>query len=159
MSGDYSLRQYFYIHGLRNLKVIPKLDLLANSENKKCTKFCALHSYQENETFMGNAMHLIWPDDRVLLIHPPIPLILQALRRFEREGKEAILIVPDWKGQIWTPLLKKLSVQKLVLGDAEVVLEKGPDMKKKELALTPGNIVMYLLRNHVQRTQTLCCAS
>jgi hypothetical protein len=159
MSGDYSLRQYFYLHGLRNLKVIPKLDLFANSENKKCTRFCALHSYLGNEAFMGNAMHLIWPDDKVLLIHPPIPLILQALRKFEREGKEAVLIVPDWKGQIWTPLLKKLSVQKLVLGDAEVVLEKGPDMKKKELALPPGNIAMYLLRNHALRTQNLCCAS
>jgi hypothetical protein len=108
---------------------------------------------------MGNAMHLIWPDDRVLLIHPPIPLILQALRKFEREGKEAVLIVPDWKGQIWTPLLKKLSVQKLILGDAEVVLKKGPDMKKKELALPPGNIAMYHLKNLVRKTQTLCCAS
>jgi hypothetical protein len=89
----------------------------------------------------------------------PIPLILKALRKFEREGKEAVLVVPDWKGQIWTPLLKKLSVQKLVLGDAEVVLEKGPDMKKKELALPLDNIAMYLLKNYVQRTRNLCCAS
>jgi hypothetical protein len=94
-----------------------------------------------------------------LLIHPPIPLILQALRKFEREGKEAVLIVLDWKGQIWTPLLRKLSVQKLTLGDAEVVLEKGPDMKKKDLALPPGNIAMYLLKNYVQKTRNLCCAS
>jgi hypothetical protein len=94
----------------------------------------------------------------VLLIHLPIPLILKALSKFEGEGREAVLIVPDWKGQIWTPLLKKLSVQKLVLGDAEVVLEKGPDMKKKELALPPGNIAMYLLKNCVRRTQNLCYA-
>jgi hypothetical protein len=26
-----------------------------------------------------------------------------------------------------------------------VVLEKGPDMKKKELALPPGNFAMYLV--------------
>jgi hypothetical protein len=159
MSGDYSLRQYFYIHGLRNLKVIPKLDLFANGENRKCTRFCALHPFQkEGAEYMGNAMHLIRLDDRVLLIHPPIPLILQALRKFEREGREAILIVPDWKGQIWTPLQTRLLVQKLVLGEAEVVLEKGPDMKKKELALPPGNIAMYLLKNYVQKTQSLCCA-
>jgi hypothetical protein len=138
MSGDYSLRQYFYLHGLRNLKVIPKLDLFANGENMKCTRFCALHPSQKNGTeFMGNAMHLIWTNNLVLLIHPPIPLILKPLKKFEREGREAVLIVPDWKGQIWTPLLKKLSFQKLVLGDAEVVLKKGPHMKKKELALPP----------------------
>jgi hypothetical protein len=160
MSGDYSLRQYFYLLSQKDLKVISKLDLFANSENKKCSTFCALRSYQKNEgEFLGNAMHLTWPCDRVLLIHPPIPLILQALRKFEREGKEAVLVVPDWKGQIWTPLLRKLSIQKSVLGDAEVVLEKGPHMKKKELALPPGNIAMYLLKNYVQRTQTLCCAS
>jgi hypothetical protein len=75
---------------------------------------------------MGNAMHLIWPSDRVLLIHHPIPLILKALRKFEREGKVAVVVVPDWKGQIWTPLLKRMSVQKLVLGDAEDILEKAP---------------------------------
>jgi hypothetical protein len=160
MSGDYSLKQYFYLHGLRNLKVIPKLDLFANGENMKCMRFCALRPSQRIGTeFMGNAMHLIWTNDMVLLIYPPISLILKALRKFEREGKEAVLIVLDLKGQIWTPLLKKLSVQKLVLGDTEVVLEEGPDMKKKELALPPGNIAMYLLKNYVQRTQSLCCAS
>jgi hypothetical protein len=75
----------------------------------KCTKFCALRPHQKNGTeYKGNATHLIWMDDRILLIHPPIPLILQALRKFEREGREAVLIVPYWKGQIWTPLLKRM---------------------------------------------------
>jgi ribonuclease HI len=60
MSGDYSLRQYFYLHGLRNLKVIPKLDLFANGENRKCTRFCALHPVRKIGTeIMGNAMSLI----------------------------------------------------------------------------------------------------
>jgi hypothetical protein len=47
-----------------------------------------------------NAFNLA--EHKVLLIHPPIPLILKALRKFKREGKEAVLVVPDWKGQIWT---------------------------------------------------------
>jgi hypothetical protein len=127
MSGDYSLKQYSYLYGLKTLKVIPKLDLFTNEENMKCTKFCALRTKPKVGTeFMGNAMHLIW---KVLLIHPPIPLILKTLRKLEKEGSTAVVVVPDWKGQIWTPLLKRLAVQKLVLGDAEVVLEKGPDMK------------------------------
>jgi hypothetical protein len=126
MSGDYSLKQYFYLYALKNLKVIPKLDLLANEENMKCTRFCTFCPKQKVGTeFIGNAMHLIWPSDRVLLIHPPIPLILKALRKFEREERVAVVVVPDWKGQICTPLLKRLAVQKLVLGDAEDVLEKS----------------------------------
>jgi hypothetical protein len=160
MSGDYSLKQYFYLQGLRNLKVISKLDLFANKENMKCTKFCSLHQKRKIGTeFMGNAMHLIWPSDRVLLIHLPIPLILKALRKFEKEGNTAVVIVLDWKGQIWTPLLKRMSVQKLVLGDSKIFLEKGPDMKKKELSLPPGYIAMYLLKNPARKIQNLCCAS
>jgi hypothetical protein len=160
MSGDYSLKQYFYLHGLRNLKVIPKLDFFTYEENMKCTKFCTLHQLQKVGTeFMGNAMHLICPSNRVLLIHPPIPLILKVLRKFEREGRVAVVVVPDWKCQIWTPLLKRLAVQKLVLGDTEVVLEKGPDMKKKELSLPPGNIAMYLLKNPARKTHNLCCVT
>jgi hypothetical protein len=62
---------------------------------------------ESRNPIMGNAMHLIWPNDRVLLIHPPIPLILRALRKFEKEGCTAVVVVPDWKGQIWTPLLKE----------------------------------------------------
>jgi hypothetical protein len=64
MSGDYSLKQYFYLHGLRTLKVIPKLDLFTNGENMKCTKFYALFPYGKVGTeFMGNVMHLIWPNN------------------------------------------------------------------------------------------------
>jgi hypothetical protein len=70
MSGDYSLKQYFYLHGLRNLKVVPKFDLFTNRENMKCTRFCALCPKRKVGTeFMGNAMYLIWPSDRELLIH------------------------------------------------------------------------------------------
>jgi hypothetical protein len=82
-------------------------------------------------------------------------IIEKIQKRRERSSSDS----PRLEGSNMDPLLKKLSVQKLVLGDAEVVLEKGPDMKKKELALPLGNIAMYLLKNYVRRTQNLCCAS
>jgi hypothetical protein len=96
---------------------------------------------------MGNAMHLFWQKNSLLLLHPPIPLILRSLQKFEREGKVAVLVVPDWKGQIWTPIVKRLIVNKVVLGNAEDTLVKGTLMKRKDLSLPPGNMAMYFLKN------------
>jgi hypothetical protein len=55
------------------------------------------------------------------------------------------MIAPDWKGQIWTPILKRLSVKKVVLGNAEDILEKGSLMRKKDLCLPPGNMAVHIL--------------
>jgi hypothetical protein len=114
---------------------------------------------------MGNPMYLFWPKNSLLLLHPPIPLILRSLQKFEREGKVAVLVVPDWKGQIWTPIVKSLCVNKVVLGNAEDTLVKGTLMKKKDLSLPTGNLAMYLLKNRSlisqdkrSMTQTACAS-
>jgi hypothetical protein len=42
---------------------------------------------------------------------------------------------------------KTLEREKVVLGNAEDILEKGSLMKKKNLCLLPKNMAMYLLKN------------
>jgi hypothetical protein len=91
-----------------------------------------------------NALYVSWIGMNPL-IHPPIPLIYRALQKFSREGKMGVLITPDWKGQIWSPLLRKMSIRKIVLGPSRNVLRKGPLMKKRNLCLPPGNIAIHLL--------------
>jgi hypothetical protein len=85
---------------------------------------------------MEDAMHLLWQKNNVLLLHPPIPLILRSHQKFEREGSVGVMIAPDWKGQIWTLILRRLSVKKVVLGNEEDILKKGSLMKKKGLVFT-----------------------
>jgi hypothetical protein len=80
-------------------------------------------------------------------MHLPISLILKVLQKLEREGGTGILVVPDWKGQVWSPIVRPLSVQKIVLGDAEQLFEKEAQIKKKELYLLLREIDTYLLKN------------
>jgi hypothetical protein len=44
-------------------------------------------------------------------------------------------------------------VKKVVLGNAEYILEKGSLMKKKDLCLPPRNMAMYLLKNRRSMTR------
>jgi hypothetical protein len=47
---------------------------------------------------ISDALRLNWTGKKIYL-HPPPPLVLKTLSKAEREGTEAILIVPTWKGQ------------------------------------------------------------
>jgi hypothetical protein len=112
LSGDYFLKEQALRAGLETLKLCPQLDLFATKQNRWCTHYCSLKRDVSTPSYMGNAMHLFWPKNNVLLLNPPIPLLLRSLQKFEREGKVAVLIAPDWNCQIWTPILKRLSVKK-----------------------------------------------
>jgi hypothetical protein len=54
------------------------------------------------------------------------------------------------------PDIKTLKREKVVLKNAEDILEKGSLMKKNDLCLPPGNVDMYLLKNRRLMTQTAC---
>jgi hypothetical protein len=57
------------------------------------------------------------------------------------------LIAPFWKGQVWTDLLKKLTISTIPLGRSKNMLIEGKFMVKREFQLPPGNLNAYLLRN------------
>jgi hypothetical protein len=82
-----------------------------------------------------------------VLLHPPIPLLLKVLKKFQEEGKIVTLIAPSWKGQVWTDLLKKLTISTIPLGKSENFLIKGKAIVKRDLQLPPENLNAYLLRN------------
>jgi hypothetical protein len=55
-------------------------------------------------------------DDPSFPLHPPIPLIQKTLQKFQQECSLGIIILPDWKGRIWSPLLQHLTMRKIILG-------------------------------------------
>ncbi|KAA6360466.1 MAG: hypothetical protein EZS28_044006 [Streblomastix strix] len=75
------------------------------------------------------------------LLHRLIKMILRTLTKLDRERATALVIMLDWKGQIWNDLQHKLSVSSVVLGKAEEILKVGEMMKKNELKLLPGNLI------------------
>jgi hypothetical protein len=103
---------------------------------------------RKNPNNIGNALRLDWSRIKgPILLHPPIPLILKVLQRFREEGKIAILIVSSWKGQVWSSLLKSLTISTIPLGKSKNVLRKEKAMKRRDLQLAPGSLNAHLLRN------------
>jgi hypothetical protein len=52
-------------------------------------------------------------------LHPPIPLLLKALKKFQEERKIAILIVPSW------PSMDRLIILTIPVEKSENVLING----------------------------------
>jgi hypothetical protein len=157
-AGDYRLKKAYLKPALRELQIKPDIDLFASKRNAQLNIFGSVSRpgrqvvpgprggpeiIQEN---IGNALLSDW---RAMtpLIHPPIPLVTRSLQKFIRDGtKKGILVVPDWKGQSWSHLLKSLSVKKIILGSSTEVLQKGRLMRGRNRALPPGNIALHLLK-------------
>ncbi|KAA6362930.1 MAG: hypothetical protein EZS28_041543, partial [Streblomastix strix] len=49
--------------------------------------------------------------------------------------------MPNWRGQIWNDLQRRLTVSSVVLGRAEDILIAGAVMKENQLKLQPGNLI------------------
>jgi hypothetical protein len=161
-SGDYSLKKGILEKICPVIGIYPDVDLFASKRNHLLQTYCSLRYQPAHKVNpppglirtrkkgdagnpLGNAFHLNWKG-LTPLIHPPIPLIYRALEKFSNEGDMSILIAPDWPGQTWNSLLHKLHVKKIVLGDSEEVLEKGPGMKRRNMKLPPGKIALFLLK-------------
>jgi hypothetical protein len=143
LSGDYQIKKPVILEVLKKLQFRPNVDLFARKSNAILRNFCSLKLAKEKEkervarmrngkpemSRLGNAFQIKWSKMNPI-IHPPIPLIMKSLRKFEEEVKLAALIVPDWKGQPWSSLLRKLSIAKVKLGPSEKVLIKGNLMMK-----------------------------
>jgi hypothetical protein len=63
------------------------------------------------------------------------------------EGSKVILIVPKWKGQVWSTLVEEFTMSRITLGDAENILIPGKNMGRRNMFLPPGKLKTRLLMN------------
>ncbi|KAA6377251.1 MAG: hypothetical protein EZS28_027219, partial [Streblomastix strix] len=68
-------------------------------------------------------------------------MILRTLSKIWRDQATALVIMPNWRGQIWNDLQRRLTVSSVVLGKAEDILIAGAVMKENQLKLPPGNLM------------------
>jgi hypothetical protein len=154
-SGDYSLKEGVLMKAEATLGETAEVDLFANARNKQKEKYCTVE--KDRNAVGRNAMNMSWTDGTVLL-HPPIPMITRVLVKVQTDHARAILIVPAWRGQIWSPLLRTLTVKgPVVLGKCEELLEMGPGMKAKRAALPPGLLAASVLLGCEKTTRVRHC--
>jgi hypothetical protein len=82
-----------------------------------------------------------------ILIHLPIPFILKSIQKFANESSKAIMIVPKWKGQIWSALVEKFTMSRMAIKNAKNMLIARKNMGKKNMFLLPGQLKAPLLLN------------
>jgi hypothetical protein len=60
-----------------------------------------------------------------------ILLILKSIQKFGNEGSKAIMIVPKWKGQMWSMLMESFTIFRMKIRNPEDILKHG---KKKHVS-------------------------
>ncbi|KAH7831031.1 uncharacterized protein MONOS_6875 [Monocercomonoides exilis] len=122
---------------MTNLKFT--LDAFATRYNQKVKRWCGPGS-PINEDGLQHP----WRGETVLA-HPPIPLIVPVLMEAIKEKARVLLLMPDWKGQIWEPILNRMRTFKWTWRNHAVLLKPGIWMIRTEANLPPGKMRVVLL--------------
>jgi hypothetical protein len=125
-----------------NLQVSPSIDLFATYANAQLPQI--VPTFCKDQTIVRDALLIPWGEG-IPYLHPPIPLVARCLRKVLHENVPAVLVLPDWKGQSWSVLLKRMTNRFVFLGKSEDVLLAGSQMTQKGDKLSPGNMVAHLL--------------
>ena len=82
-----------------------EVDVFASETSTHCP---LLYSLMEGTSPLGqDALAHAWPA-LLLYAFPPIPLIRVTLERVQQNGHRLLLVVPNWPGRQWFPVLLKL---------------------------------------------------
>jgi hypothetical protein len=97
---------------------------------------------------IGSALKLNWMKIyQLVFFHSLIPLILKVIQKFLKEGKKTILVIPNWKAQILSPLLQDITISKINLGKEDNIPVPGKNMMRRDMHLPPGKLEPRLLMN------------
>ncbi|KAA6368906.1 MAG: hypothetical protein EZS28_035568 [Streblomastix strix] len=89
----------------------------------------------KNEQTIAKVLQLVFRQRSI-----QINQILKALAKVERDKAQAIIIVLDLKGQVWSSLLSEMRVDEVDLGLAEECLERNQVMADLNLQVPPGRM-------------------
>ena len=87
-----------------NFHVSPTLDIFASKETKKLQRYMSW--FPDPDAVARDA--LLHPWDPVSYAFPPVPLILKALQKLEREKIRVVMILPKWPSALWWPHVQSL---------------------------------------------------
>jgi ribonuclease HI len=142
LSGDYQLDRNVFLSGLRSLKVSPTIDCFSTVLNHLLPVYITVIPCSTAAAV--DAFSVSWGKEMPYL-HPPIILIMKCLRKVVLDKIQAVIVTPDWPGQPWWPLLIQITVRKIVLGESSQILLPGLALKRMNLKLPPGRMIMSVI--------------
>jgi hypothetical protein len=149
-AGDYSLKDNIFKQMINTLEAQITCDLFANRKNRKHPLYCSL-SLRDNRSLARDAFLIPWKSLGLPLIHPPIPLLLRALRKIKQEKIRAVVVTPHWLGQPWTNSLRTMIVKGMKLGQSSLTLDLGSEMLRRQDKLPPGEMAAFLVDGSMTR--------
>jgi hypothetical protein len=147
-SGDYAILPEVLHEALRKIGARIDIDLFASARNKRHERYVSLSRHEGAHA--RDAFSMAWRPF-CPLIHPPIPLIVRCLRKLQEEEGKGVMILPAWKGQVWTNLIERMTVRRVNLGESKRILVPGKLMLRCGTELPPGTMVMCLLDASTKR--------
>jgi ribonuclease HI len=119
------------------------LDVFASRTTARLPRYCTLDK-NDGHAVAVDGLSVSWREE-VVLLHPPPTLILQTIQKAIEERVTGVLIVPDWKGQIWSPLVAQLSETQTNLGSYQTTMRRTDAMIEKGWLLPPGTILAHVM--------------
>ncbi len=97
----------------------PDIDLFASSLTAKCAQYCSW--YPDPMCAKVDAFSFKWPDN--FYAFPPFSLIDRTLAKIRFEMSTGILVVPNWKSQVWFPTFEAMrTTPAYILAPSEFIL-------------------------------------
>ncbi|KAA6388973.1 MAG: hypothetical protein EZS28_015499 [Streblomastix strix] len=143
-NGDYYVKQKVLDKALAILGLPVQQDIFASRTNKRLRSYC--NSLLDHQAYAVNGYSFSWSQINPYL-HPPISEILKVLRKVREDNAEAVLVIPSWKGQVWSRWIEEMKIAEVDLGEGNECLEMGKLMKDLHQQLPPGRMKAVRLTN------------
>lgn len=93
--------------GLCDRWFTPEIDLFASSRNFKLPRYCSWGPDPHAEFI--DAFTLDWSQFKSIYLFPPFRLLGRCLQKLRIERVPAIIVAPQWWGQIWSTVLHQMA--------------------------------------------------
>ncbi|KAA6375674.1 MAG: putative Transposon Tf2-6 polyprotein [Streblomastix strix] len=151
-AGDYKQKEKIFQQICLPMNLNPTIDLFSQHFNNLPPRFMSTikgHGKIAIDALNQTCMkELPW-------IHPPIPLIPAVLKKIREEQIEAMIIAPQWPGQIWYLELVNENAQTFKLGWSNEILQPGTSLIKKNLKLPPRKIYCFIMDRRPEKEEDL----
>ncbi len=100
------------------------VDRFASPENARLPRFNTRFAHPSTPNY--NCMAQNWAIEGLSYACPPMGMVPDVLELVREQRARAILVVPLWPQQPWWPLLQRLTVKSIPLGNGEDAFQAGP---------------------------------